>query len=273
MRKLPDYLEKLTQNPFGRHGGLIMKKLCIFIIVMVCIPLASADDSLLIYLPFDDGQPTDITDNGNNGEYVGEVKQADGKFGKGIELDGSNYVDIPWSDSIDVGSEDFTVEIWFKYSEPSSNGVLVWGYDVESGPHAQIWFRTEPGSSRIRGLMIDSIGPNVIVVTTDPYNDDKWHHFAAVRRSDSLSLYIDGDLKDSQKGNDGSVTETQTFGIQLGRKMGNRDMYKGILDEFRFWKRPLSEDEIRSNMTKSKEAISPVDPSGHLTITWGELKS
>jgi len=250
-----------------------MKMLCIFMIALVWIPLASADDSLLVYLPFDDGNPNDISDNGNNGEYVGDVKQAEGKFGKGIELDGSNYVDIPWSDSIDVADGDFTVEIWFKYSEPSTNGVLVWGYDVESGPHAQIWFRTEPGSNRIRGLMVDSVGPNVIVVTTDPYNDDKWHHFAAVRSGDSLSLYIDGALQDSQRGNSGSVTETQTFGIQLGRKMGNRDMYKGILDEFRLWKRALSGDDIKSNMTKAKEALSAVSPSGNLVTTWGELKS
>jgi sialidase-1 len=249
-----------------------MKAIYIFVMVIICISSTSADDSLIVYLPFDDGQPADITGNGNNGEYVGDVKQADGKFGKGIELDGSNYVDILWSESIDVADGDFTVEIWFKYSEPSTNGVLVWGYDVESGPHAQIWFRTEPGSNRIRGLMTDSVGPSVIVVTTDPYNDDNWHHFAAVRSGDSLSLYIDGGMKDSQKGNDGSVTETQTFGIQLGRKMGNRDMYKGLMDEFRLWKRALSEDELKSNMTKGKEAISPVNPDEHLTTTWGKLK-
>jgi sialidase-1 len=250
-----------------------MKVLSILMFALVWATVASGDESLAVYLPFDDGSPADITGNGNNGVYMGDVKQAEGKFSGGIELDGSDYVDIPWSESIDVSDGDFTVEIWFKYAEPATNGVLVWGYDVESGPHAQIWFRTEPGSNRIRGLMVDSVGPSVIVVTTDPYNDGTWHHFAAVRQGDSLSLYIDGDMRDSQKGNSGSVTETQTFGIQIGRKMGDRDMYKGSLDEFRLWKRSLSEDELKSNMSKGKEDISDVNPSGDLITTWASLKS
>ena len=143
-----------------------MIKSFILIMALICVTFASADESLIVYLPFDNGTGDDVTDNGNNGEYIGDVKKADGKFNSGIELDGSNYVDIPWSEAIDVADGDFTIEIWFKYAEASTNGVLVWCYDVESGPHAQVWFRTEPGSNRIRGLMVDSKGPNVIVATT-----------------------------------------------------------------------------------------------------------
>lgn len=119
-----------------------MKTLSILMFALVWVVIASADESLVVYLPFDEETPADIAEYGNNGAYLRDVNQADGKFGKGIELNGSNYIDIYWSDSIDVGKGDFTVEIWFKYSESSTNGVLVWGYDVESGPHAQICFRS-----------------------------------------------------------------------------------------------------------------------------------
>ena len=120
--------------------------------------------------------------------------------------------------------------------------------------------------------MVDSKGPNVIVATDNPFNDDKWHHMGVVREGGSLSIYIDGNMENSQQGNIGSVTETQTFGIQLGRKMGNRDMYKGILDEFRLWNRALSKDEIKANMTKGKEQFLAVEPDDHLTTMWGDVK-
>ena len=250
-----------------------MKLIGIFIFALVCVSFAYADDSLLVYLPFDDDSGDDVTENGNNGEYVGNVKKGEGKFGSGVELDGSSYVDILWSESIDVADGDFSIEIWFKYEQEATNGVLVWCFDVESGPHAQAWFRTEPGSSRIRGLINDGTGaPSVIVVTTDPFNDNAWHHMAAVRDGNSLKMYIDGDLVDSQSGNVDSLTSTQTFGIQLGRKMGNRDMLIGNLDEFRFWKKALTAAEIRANMDKAQNQFLAVEPEFSLTTTWGSIK-
>ena len=255
-----------------------MKALYTLIIALVCIPLASADGSLIAYLPFDneDDVAEDATGNGNNGEFMGgKVKWVEGKFKTGIELDGSNYVDIPWSDSIDVGDESFSIEIWFKYEETASNGVLVWGYDVESGKHAQIWFRTEPGSSRIRGLISDGVPSTASLSTTDPYNDGEWHHMGVVRNANSnvLSLYIDGEEEASVNGNVGSITETQTFGIQLGRKSGNRDMFKGSLDEFRLWGKALTENEIKANMAVGKEGLLAIQPADLLATTWGNIKA
>jgi sialidase-1 len=267
MKRHPKWTEKLT-------GRLIMKLIGVLIVALIVTPFACADDSLLAYLPFDDGSGYDVTGNGNNGNYVGDVKKSEGKFGSGIELDGKSYVDIPWSESVDVADGDFSVEIWFKYEQASANGVLVWCFDVESGPHAQAWFRTEPGSSRIRGLINDGTGsPSVIVATEEPFNDGAWHHMAAIRSGGSLKMYIDGELKDSQSGDVGSITSTQTFGIQLGRKMGDRDMLTGSLDEFRLWKRALTDAEIKANMSKAKDNFLAVESEYSLTRTWGSIKN
>jgi sialidase-1 len=262
---------KWTKNLPGR---LIMKLMIVFIVTLISISFVYADDSLIAYLPFDDGSGDDVTGNGNNGEYIGDVKEGEGKFGTGVELDGKSYVDIPWSESIDVADGDFSIEIWFRYEQASANGVLVWCFDVESGPHAQAWFRTEPGSNRIRGLINDGTGtPSVIVVTAEPFNDGAWHHMAAIRSGNSLKMYIDGELKDSQSGDVGSITSTQTFGIQLGRKMGDRDMLTGNLDEFRLWKKALADAEIKSNMGKAKDNFLAVKPEYSLTNTWGSIKN
>lgn len=262
--------------------ALSTKTLILVLTAILIIPYigeTQTDDSLVVYLPFDSGsgkEAKDVTLNENNGQFVGQsdVSWVEGKFDGGIELDGQNYVDIPWSDSIDVSDKSFSLEIWFKYEEASSNGVLVWGYDMGAGAHSQFWFRTEPSANRIRGLINDGAGANIIVATSDPYNDGEWHHMAVVRdaETDSLTLYIDAKMEASETGEVGSVTETQTFGIQLGRKSGNSDMLKGSLDEFRLWTRALSEDEIRANMTKGKGQLMAVHLTESLTTTWGNIK-
>ena len=110
-----------------------------------------------------------------------------GEFDGGIELDGGSYVDIPWSDSIDVGEESFSTEIWFKYSEKVAHGSLIWGYKVGGGK-PQFWIRTEPKDNRIRGLIHDRVSP-IIVKTQEPHNDGNWHHLAFVR--DKKTRYSD----------------------------------------------------------------------------------
>ncbi len=249
------------------------------IFVISCIGETQADDTLVVYLPFDGGSgkiATDVTQYGNNGQFEGksDIKWVDGKFGGGIELDGQNYVDIPCTDSMDVADKSFSVEIWFKYTEKAANGSLVWGYNVQAG-NPQFWIRTEPGSNRVRGLIHDKTSTSIVIQTTSPYNDDNWHHLAFVRDAkaqDTLTVYIDGKVEDSQNGKIGSVTEGYKYGIQLGQSVGDYDLYKGSLDEFRLWTRALSEGEIKANLTKGKGQILAVHPTGQLTTMWGAIK-
>lgn len=258
-----------------------MKVLCTLIIALVSIPFASADDSLLVYLSFDDKGDIakDITGNGNEGQFVvvggGKVQWVDGKFDRGIELDGQSYVDIPWSDSIDVADGSFTVEIWFNYTEVSAAGALVWGYHISNG----FWIRTEPGSNRIRGLIAGNGGWGDLP-TEDSYNDGEWHHLAFVRNTsqDTLTFYIDGEVDGSRGVKAGSITMDHPIGIYLGRKFvadrpDSPNLYKGILDEFRLWKRALSQDEIKANMNKGAELVLAVQPDDHLATTWGDTKA
>lgn len=234
------------------------------------------DNALAVYLPFysEKGKISeDATQNKNDEKFVGNIKLVAGKFGSGIELDGQSYVGIPWSDSIDVVDESFSTEIWFKYTEKASAGSLIWGYAVGGGK-PQFWIRSEPGSNRIRGLIHD--GKSIIIMTKTPYNDGKWHHLALVRNSngqDTLTVYIDGAVKDSQKGKIALVTKGQVFGIHLGQRVDGRNRYNGAFDEFRLWRRALDQDNIKILMTQGQALILAIHPTGHLTTTWGTIKN
>lgn len=249
---------------------------CVAMLVIPGIGGAELDKTLVVYLPFDDGAGNatkDVAPHGNDGKFVGNIKWVAGKFDGGIELDGQSYVDIPWSDSIDVGDQSFSTEIWFKYAEKASAGSLIWGYAVGGG-NPQFWIRSEPGDNRIRGLIHD--GTSLIIQTKQPHNDGKWHHLAFVRDSagqDTLTVYIDGVVEDSQKGKIASVTKGHAFGIHLGQRVDGQNKYKGVLDEFRLWTRALSRDEIKTIMTQGQAEILAVHPIARLTTMWGTLKN
>ena len=84
--------------------------------------------------------------------------------------------------------------------------------------------------------------------TKEPHNDGNWHHLAFVRdkKQDTLTIYIDGVVEDSQNGKkQGSPTKGQEFGIHLGQRVDGQNKFKGFLDEYRLWTRALSKTEIK----------------------------
>ena len=74
--------------------------------------------------------------------------------------------------------------------------------------------------------------------------DGQWHHLLAVRKGKTVRLFLDGQL----------IAEPQHFGdaydlagdfMSLGRDTrAGKTGFRGQLDEIRFWKRALSDDEI-----------------------------
>ena len=74
------------------------------------------DDSLKLYLPFEEGTgkvAKDKSGNGNDGTLEGGTKWIDGKYGQAISLNGKDSgVTVPDSDSLDTPDE-VTVEAWF----------------------------------------------------------------------------------------------------------------------------------------------------------------
>ena len=75
----------------------------------------SADESMLIYLPFDDGAgdtARDVTGHGHDGTLVGGPEWTEGEFGGALRVDGdSNFVDLGAKDEFAINS-DMTVMLW-----------------------------------------------------------------------------------------------------------------------------------------------------------------
>ena len=79
-----------------------------------------AEDGLVAYWPFDEGngkKAIDVTGNGHDGEFVGSPKWVDGKFGTALEFNGAdNHVAVADDDALDL-AENLTFMAWFSPSE------------------------------------------------------------------------------------------------------------------------------------------------------------
>ena len=83
--------------------------------------VTAKEEGLVLYFKFDEitqGQVIDHSGNENHGEVVGEADVVDGKFKKGVVIEGnkSNNVKVADADSLDL-TEVYSLLVWANFSE------------------------------------------------------------------------------------------------------------------------------------------------------------
>lgn len=130
-----------------------------------------------------DGDSRDSSSNNLATAAHGPVAFVRGMRNQAGQFSANSYVAINDVAPLALANQDFTVEAWINASSlPSRGRACVWSHDNQ-----------EAG-----GLWLTFSGNAVALGWTDtasaalPMTSNEWHHIAAVRETDTLSLYADG---------------------------------------------------------------------------------
>ncbi|CAM4205458.1 LamG-like jellyroll fold domain-containing protein [Kibdelosporangium persicum] len=163
-------------------------------------------------------------------------------------------VETPFSPTLDLGSGDFTMALWFRYSG-TSNQALVWAYGTTSGKRA-VWVRAQPSQDRLYAWVETDTGrvsvPLVDNTSRVAFGDNQWHLMALTRTGDQVQLSVDGGAPATATGLTGSVSADQADaikGLRVGSKMDGTDVMQGALDDFRLYRRALTGAELTQAAT------------------------
>ncbi len=180
-----------------------------------------------------------------------------------LDFDGSeDYVEIPDEDRFDFGTDDFTVEFWFKSDNKPTSGSDFLLAKLESG-QLNGWSVIARDASGSHHLMFQlKNGTTGLNAETDAdWIDGRWHHVAAFRNGNNQYIYVDGigSSNNPVTGADNyDVSNDRDFGI--GARLssaGDNSHFKGNVDEVRIWNVALSETEIRNWMTRKVTSEHP----------------
>ncbi|MFI0186598.1 exo-alpha-sialidase [Streptomyces sp. NPDC017082] len=178
---------------------------------------------------------------------LGGPALTDGVSGSALEFDGTDdAVRLPYRAGLPLGTADFTVSLWFRYTAAAGEQPLLWmGGTGTNQP--QVWLRGEPASDRMQALITVRNGAGAAqsasVRTAVAYNDGRWHHAVLRRGGGRLSLSVDG-TGTATADRPGSVSRNSPFGVHLGQRMDGRAFLTGALDEVRIWDRALTDEEL-----------------------------
>ena len=231
---------------------------------------------------FDEGKGKTVKDysgNGNDGTVMGDPKWVDSDFGSALEFDGSDdYLEIPHSDTVNVGEDDFTLVAWLRPAAPGGgNGIISKGAWCWNGGWILDIGDTGPGAIRLETSANGSDNGSIIS-PAGTMEVDQWQFVAAVVTRDADSfIYRDGEEVAVKvvKGND--LTQG-AYPLLMGcllecNKLPGAFFPVAITQVALFNGVALTFEETETIRERGLEMILPVSPKAKLATTWGELKT
>lgn len=228
----------------------------ILVSVLIAVSYPSNSRAELIGLWSFDGDATDSSGNGNDGEVVddagefsADVPEALGG-GQSLDMDGSGYVEIPHAEILNI-EEAMTISAWIKpEGDVSWDGIIAKNPGDGSAPnHAgNFELRLNAGNRNMELLYEQGSPDSTTSVASDiPIAEGEWSHVAVTAERDGdIFFYVNGELAGEQFANAdfGWPNENPLY-------IGNRadigtTQFDGKIDEVAFFNEALSEEEIRA---------------------------
>ncbi len=247
------------------------------------------DDSLILYLPFDEGEGDtafDRTKLGNHGKLEGPPQWVPGKHGKALEFDGDDdvvIIETKDSKELQLHESEGTAECWF----------LMKGEGISTAPRLiakesitndscdcdpmrggfALKFRKHGAKLTLQLSVEQGSTKNNDPNPDAEVNNDVWYHAAGTWEEGEHRVYLNGKLVFEDKGNEALPLKDVDNDLRIGGTFAGFRNFQGIIDEVRVWNRALPVKEISDNMKLGFGQILSVSPTGRLTTTWGQIKA
>jgi hypothetical protein len=225
------------------------------------------DDSLVVYLPFDENGgdiAADASQYGHDGELVAGPSWVAGKSGSALYFDGSQdqYVQIPVTDTLQLTTA-FTAAFWVQRADEQVSdwnymlgaGTLKWATIYNANGSVYVW-STSGGGWGQRAM-------TAVPLTTD------WTHVAVTYDVTwDVTVYFNAEPVARETGPaevdaiDGSIT--------IGARHPGQEHFTGAIDEVFLFSRAVHADEVASIMDAEFVSVAPV---GKSATAWAAIKA
>ncbi len=195
---------------------------------------------LLTHWDLNEGSSTVIHDDSGNG-YQGDIYGAawdSGKFGGGLSFVGTehDYAEIPNTSGLHLQSG-LTLSAWVRFTAFNYDTLIVGKHDAGTSNGYFLGIRDN--------TFAFYVGGDPRIMTSQTWNDGRWHHVAGTYDGIHMKLYIDSNLKVE---GDFAYLTTNTVNIRMGtvKNAPSSSPYwlTATIDEIHIYDRPLSPGEI-----------------------------
>jgi len=155
----------------------------------------------------------------------------------------TNYLSQPPNSDLAIGNSDFSSVGWFKKSTSSNTGVIFWS---GNGSGQVFDVRVHTDMKMLAQITDDGFSTRELVSAQgSTVNDDIWHQYHVVRRSNVLYLYLDGNLLGQSSAVEANITDSMSITIGAENTYADQKAFEGSISLIRFSKSAPSPEQIK----------------------------
>ena len=224
-----------------------MKKLSI--LLLLCISMitnAQVTNGLVGHWPLD-GNANDLA-NANHGTVYGAALTTgrDNTPNSAYAFNGGEYIDLGDPAALDFSGE-FTISIWvYKTQNASSyhNGAIgKWNTGGSPGTNEWLIYLSSGAPKNDPQFTVEIGTSSYSVPSYEELTLNQWHHIAAIKRTNSIEIYLDGVIK-GIKGIPNTPINDVGRKLEIGRFRDDIYFEDGNIDELKIYNRALSQSEV-----------------------------
>jgi len=257
--------------------------LLVFGLAFACQSYAKIDPAAVVGLwLFDEGAgevAKDTSGNENDGKFGGGgAVWADAKYGKGLEFDGTGWLECGKGESLDFKeSTNFSVHSIVKADGAPTGKCIIWKglgcstwsqWLLGTGEHENAVNVTN-ATFHIRNA---NGGGRTEVRAAEPLPEGEWVQVAGTYDGEKLRIYVDGVLSNEADASGNPWASTEQVYIAADPGCDNRCQWVGIIDEIAVFNVTLDDDDIKT-LANGYEGLHAISSAGKLANTWGDLKA
>jgi hypothetical protein len=245
--------------------------LFLFIFLSINSKAQSITDNLLLYYSLDNGMAIDGSGNGNDGSVLGANADSDrfGNNNSALSLLPNQEVNIPYHPSLEV-QYPLSISAWVYFnSDTIQNNIFRSDY-ISDNYSGVMLSRSEIGRINLfygGGLGNTGINNRRNGLTQNSFPSNRWMHIVGIINGPTdMEIYIDGCPQELIYGGSGPDV---IFYSQADSKIGRNDTstfpetpdryLDGKIDEFYFWDRAITEENIQELYDRFQVPESHID--------------
>ena len=249
--------------------------------------LKDINGGLIAYYPFN-GNANDESGNGNDATVHGPLLTTD-RFGicnAAYDFDGiDDFIQTAASNFLD-GQEQGSVSLWINRFENAGGDNFIFAYSNDSYGGSVYAFANNGNypSNYAPYLFCKYQNRTPYILANTPIISNTWYHLVYVADGmDRVKIYIDGVEETTVFNNNGSSADGSEWFADINlianydhflcigvlKREGNLEhSFDGIIDDFRIYNRPLSNDEIFElyNEEKSFDLLIDIKPNAYPNV-------
>jgi len=166
-----------------------------------------------------------VTANGN-----AQIDTAQSKFGGASALfDGSgDYLSVPESSDFDIGTNDFTIDFWIRFSSLAGIQGICGQYDGVAG-----WRLTQNGSNQLQFRLGDGLSDDTALWNGFSLSINTWYNIRITRTGNIWRAYKDGIQTGGDQIFSSNIPHIESD-FHIGNEPQNTQGVIGNIDEFAF---------------------------------------